>query len=440
MFAALIEKLQRRQDLTIDEAAAAMDAIMDGRATAGADRRPAGRARHERGAPGRDRRASPGRCGRGRRRIRTRARGGVRHLRHWRRPRRAPSTSRRSRRWSSPPAACASPSTATGRCRAAAAAPTCSRRSASTSRRARRWSSAAWRRPGSGSSSRRRSIPRCATRRQPAKELGVRTAFNLLGPLTNPAGATRQLVGVPRPELTELVARSLALLGSERAWVVHGADGLDEISTTGYTKVSEVRDGAVNTFYVHPSDFGLPKSAPAALAGGDASDNSAIARRVLAGERGAARDIVVLNAAAALLIAGRAATVNDGIQQASRALDTGAAATGHSSGWSRSPGRRRRRTPHDHVVPRSPGHHRGGGAPHHRGARGRGAGREPGAAADARTPRPGLPRRAPGRARPADHRGVQAPVAVARDPPRRLPAGRPCRRVCSRQGRRRSRS
>ena len=84
------------------------------------------------------------------------------------------------------------------------------------------------------------------------KELGVRTAFNLLGPLTNPAGASRQLVGVPRPELTELVARSLAQLGAERAWVVHGADGLDEISTTGYTKVSECRDGAVNTFYLHP--------------------------------------------------------------------------------------------------------------------------------------------------------------------------------------------
>lgn len=158
------------------------------------------------------------------------------------------------------------------------------------------------------------------------KELGVRTAFNLLGPLTNPAGASRQLVGVPRPELTELVARSLALLGSERAWVVHGADGLDEISTTGYTKVSEVRDGAVNTFYVHPSDFGLPKSAPASLAGGDAADNAAIARRVLDGERGAPRDIVLLNAAASLLIAGRAATIHDGIEQASRALDSGAAA------------------------------------------------------------------------------------------------------------------
>ncbi len=158
------------------------------------------------------------------------------------------------------------------------------------------------------------------------KALGVRTAFNLLGPLTNPAGAARQLVGVPRPELTELVARSLALLGSERAWVVHGADGLDEISTTGYTKVSEARGGAVNTFYVHPSDFGVPKSAPAALAGGEAVENAAIARAVLAGERGAARDIVLLNAGASLLIAGRADTVEDGIAQASRAIDEGRAA------------------------------------------------------------------------------------------------------------------
>lgn len=158
------------------------------------------------------------------------------------------------------------------------------------------------------------------------KELGVRTAFNLLGPLTNPAGASRQLVGVPRPELTELVARSLVLLGSERAWVVHGADGLDEISTTGYTKVSEVRHGAVNTFYVHPSDFGVQKSVPAALAGGDAPDNAAIARAVLAGERGAARDIVALNAAASLLIAGRVATVEDGIDQACCAIDEGRAA------------------------------------------------------------------------------------------------------------------
>jgi anthranilate phosphoribosyltransferase len=160
---------------------------------------------------------------------------------------------------------------------------------------------------------------------QTRRDLGVRTAFNLLGPLTNPAGAARQLVGVPRPELTELVARSLALLGSERAWVVHGADGLDEISTTGYTKVSECRAGSVSTFYVHPGDFGVPKAAPADLRGGDAADNAVIAKAVLAGEPGPARDIVVLNAAAALLIARHSPTVRDGIARASEAIDKGAA-------------------------------------------------------------------------------------------------------------------
>ena len=161
-----------------------------------------------------------------------------------------------------------------------------------------------------------------ATRR----ELGVRTAFNLLGPLTNPAGATLQLVGVPRPELTGLVARALGLLGTGRAWVVHGADGLDEISTTGYTKVSECRDGAVNTFYVHPSDFGLPKAVPAALKGGEAQDNAAISREVLGGARGPARDIVCLNAGASLLIAGKAGSVAEGISLANEALDNGRAA------------------------------------------------------------------------------------------------------------------
>jgi len=172
------------------------------------------------------------------------------------------------------------------------------------------------------------------------KDLGVRTAFNLLGPLTNPAGASRQLIGVPRPELTELVARSLALLGSERAWVVHGADGLDEISTTGYTKVSECRDGAVNTFYVHPADFGLPKASPAQLRGGDAAENAAIARRVLAGEKGAPRDIVLLNAAASLLIAERVGSIKEGIVQAAAAIDEGRAANVLNILASRSNGQR----------------------------------------------------------------------------------------------------
>jgi anthranilate phosphoribosyltransferase len=157
------------------------------------------------------------------------------------------------------------------------------------------------------------------------RELGIRTAFNLLGPLTNPAGATRQIVGVPRPELTETIARALRLLGSTRAWVVHGADGIDEISTTGYTKVAECRDGAVGTFYVHPADFGLPKAAPGDLRGGDAAANAEIIRRVLGGETGAPRDIVLLNAGAALFVAGRAKTIVDGIRAAAGAIDSGAA-------------------------------------------------------------------------------------------------------------------
>ncbi len=157
------------------------------------------------------------------------------------------------------------------------------------------------------------------------RDLGVRTAFNLLGPLTNPAGATRQLVGVPRPEFTELLARALLLLGSDRAWVVHGADGIDEISTTGYTKVSECRNGAVNTFYLHPTDVGLPKALPDALKGGDANENAAIVERILAGGRGPARDIVLLNAGASLFIAGVAASIVEGIARAARAIDGGEA-------------------------------------------------------------------------------------------------------------------
>jgi anthranilate phosphoribosyltransferase len=160
---------------------------------------------------------------------------------------------------------------------------------------------------------------------QVRRELGIRTAFNLLGPLTNPAGATRQIVGVPRPELTELIARALQLLGSTRAWVVHGADGIDEISTTGYTKVSECHAGAVRTFYIHPADFGMTKAAPDELKGGDAPRNAQIVRDILDGDHGAPRRIVVLNAAAALLVAGKAASIADGIHMAVEAIDSGAA-------------------------------------------------------------------------------------------------------------------
>ena len=128
-------------------------------------------------------------------------------------------------------------------------------------------------------------------------------------------------MGVPRPEFTELIARALLLLGSERAWVVHGADGIDEISTTGYTKVSECRDGSVNTFYVHPGDVGLPKVASAALRGGSAQENARTIEGVLDGRTGPTRDVVLLNAGAALFIAGAVQSLQEGIRHASRAID-----------------------------------------------------------------------------------------------------------------------
>ena len=157
------------------------------------------------------------------------------------------------------------------------------------------------------------------------RALGLPTAFNLLGPLTNPTAPSCQVVGVPRPELTELIARTLGLLGSDRAWVVHGADGLDEISTVGYTKVSEYRGGTVNTFYLHPSDYGLPTSSVQDLQGGGADANAAIAREILGGERGPRRDVVLLNAAAGLLVAGAAGSIEEGLETAAGALDSGRA-------------------------------------------------------------------------------------------------------------------
>ena len=159
------------------------------------------------------------------------------------------------------------------------------------------------------------------------RELGIRTAFNVLGPLTNPAGARRQVVGVARPELADLVARSLAELGSERAWVVHGAEGLDEISTVGHTKVCEVKAGAVSTFYVHPSDFGLTPTTPERLRVHGLDASVRIARQVLTGEAGPARDFVLANAAAGLLVAGRVESLGDGVQTGLDALRSGRAAT-----------------------------------------------------------------------------------------------------------------
>ena len=158
------------------------------------------------------------------------------------------------------------------------------------------------------------------------RELGVRTAFNLLGPLTNPARPARQIVGVSRPEHTELIARTLGLLGSTRAWVVYGADGLDELSLSGHSKVSELRDGTVNTFYVHPSDAGLPCAPVPALAGGTAAENAAMVQGILGGEPGPRRDVVLLNAGAALLVSGAAGTLAEGVSQARASLDSGRAA------------------------------------------------------------------------------------------------------------------
>jgi len=160
---------------------------------------------------------------------------------------------------------------------------------------------------------------------QTRRDLGIRTAFNLLGPLTNPAGASRQIVGVPQPELTGLLAHALRMLGSTRAWVVHGAGGIDEISTSGHTKVSEVRGGAVNTFYIHPSEFGIAKATKADLEGGDATENAAIIRTILRGVKGPERDVVLLNAGVGLFVAERVASVREGIAAAANAIDSGAA-------------------------------------------------------------------------------------------------------------------
>ena len=158
------------------------------------------------------------------------------------------------------------------------------------------------------------------------RELGVRTAFNLLGPLTNPAGATRQVIGVPSPEYTDLIAHALVQLGSEHAWVVHGSEGLDEVSVGGHTKVSECRAGAVHTFYLHPADFGVEPAPLERVRVADLAASVAMARSVLNGARGPARDFVVVNAAAGLLVAGRTASLREGTRMAAAALDDGSVA------------------------------------------------------------------------------------------------------------------
>ena len=158
------------------------------------------------------------------------------------------------------------------------------------------------------------------------RQLGVHTTFNLLGPLSNPAGAPRQIIGVFREDLAERLARVLAALGTERAWVVHGEDGLDEITLAGKTHVAEARAGEVKTFEISPQDFGFEPAVLDHLRGGDTEANAAIVRAVLAGERkDEARQLVIVNAAAALLLGGVAESLSHGSSLASDAIDTGAA-------------------------------------------------------------------------------------------------------------------
>jgi anthranilate phosphoribosyltransferase len=156
-------------------------------------------------------------------------------------------------------------------------------------------------------------------------ELGIRTLFNLLGPISNPAGVTRQVVGVFSPQWVEPIAHVLKGLGAEHVWVVHGHDGLDELTTTGATDVAEVKDGRIEIFEVTPADAGLPPAKLSDLRGGDAATNAAAIRDVLAGKPGAFRDIVLLNAAAALIVGGRVETLPEGVALAAEAIASGAA-------------------------------------------------------------------------------------------------------------------
>lgn len=161
----------------------------------------------------------------------------------------------------------------------------------------------------------------------PRKEIGIRTVFNILGPMTNPAGAKRQVIGVFSPDLTETMALVLRSLGTERAMVFHGLDGLDEISTIGPTKISELKDGEVTTYTLNPEDVGLNRVSAQDLAAGDGGveDNVNSLLDVLRGTKGPKRDIVLLNAAAALMAAGRATDLREGIRAAADSIDSGAA-------------------------------------------------------------------------------------------------------------------
>lgn len=158
------------------------------------------------------------------------------------------------------------------------------------------------------------------------RELRLRTVFNLLGPLTNPARATCQVVGVYSADLVEKLAEALSMLGLHRALIVHGSDGLDEITITGSTRVAELRDGQVRSYEVTPEEFGLQRATLEDISGGDAARNASLIHDVLAGKKSARRDVVLLNAAAALVAAGRVDHLRDGVPLAMKAIDSGAAA------------------------------------------------------------------------------------------------------------------
>jgi anthranilate phosphoribosyltransferase len=158
------------------------------------------------------------------------------------------------------------------------------------------------------------------------RETRLRTVFNLLGPLTNPAGASAQVVGVYSLDLVDKVAEALSMLGTHRAFVVHGLDGLDEITVTGPTRVAEVREGSVRSYEVDPEEFGLERASLGQISGGDAAENARIVRRILGGEKSPRRDVVLMNAAAALVAAGKAENLKAGGGMAAQSIDSGRAA------------------------------------------------------------------------------------------------------------------
>jgi anthranilate phosphoribosyltransferase len=156
-------------------------------------------------------------------------------------------------------------------------------------------------------------------------ELGTRTIFNLLGPLSNPAGVRRQMIGVFSRQWTEPLALVLKNLGAEHVWVVHGSDGLDEITTSGPTTVTALEAGVVRTFEISPADVGLPKVKPEALRGGDAAANASAVQDVLEGKQSPFRDVALFNAAAALVVAGKAKNLKAGLELAVHSVDSGEA-------------------------------------------------------------------------------------------------------------------